>query len=358
MGPVPVVATIRRAVRGALSDLSAGQLVLVACSGGTDSLALASTTAFVAPRLGLRYGALVVDHRLQAGSDRTAAATARTLTEMGFDPVDVLTVTVGAAGGPEAAARDARYAALDAAGERLDAAAILLGHTRDDQAETVLLGLARGSGARSLAGMPAAFGRYRRPLLDLPRSSTAAVCDAQQLRPWDDPHNADPSFTRARVRHAALPALADALGPGIPEALARTARMLREDTAALDAGAEDAASAAALGDGEWDVDRLAALPTAVRRRVLRLAALAAGCPGGTLAAVHIEAVDALLTNWRGQGPLHLPGPVVARRAAGRLAFVAGALVPAVPEPAVAARRATVPVPAGARTPAVAGRVSG
>jgi tRNA(Ile)-lysidine synthase len=342
MGPAPAVATIRCAVRGVLADLDEGDLVLVACSGGTDSLALAAATAFVAPRLGLRAGGLTVDHGLQEGSDRRARDVADVLTTRGFDPVEVLPVVVGRAGGPEAAARAARYAALDAAADRLGAAAVLLGHTRDDQAETVLLGLARGSGARSLAGMPAAFRNYRRPLLDLPRSLTAAACHAEGLTPWDDPHNADPAYTRARVRHAALPALAAALGPGMPEALARTARLLREDTEALDAWSEREFAACHSLDGTLGclaVEPLAALPSAVRRRVIRLAALAAGCPGGTLAAVHIEAVDALVTTWRGQGPLQLPGPVIVRRHAGRLLF-----------DTANARRPTFPAPTRTPTP--------
>jgi tRNA(Ile)-lysidine synthase len=320
MGPVPAVAEIRRAVRLAVADLSPGDLVLVACSGGTDSLALACATAFAVPRLGLRFGALTVDHRLQQGSDERARRVADLLVNRGFDPVEVLTVSVGDVGGPEAAARTARYAALDEAAKRLGAAAVLLGHTRDDQAETVLLGLARGSGARSLAGMPAAFRHYRRPLLDVSRATTAAACRAEAVEPWDDPHNADFTYTRARVRHAALPALSDALGPGIPEALARTAKQLRDDTEALDHWADEEFAASRTGVGEISVAALTRLPAAIRRRVIRLAALAAGCPAGTLASVHIEAVDALITGWRGQGPLQLPGPVIVRRRQGRLLF--------------------------------------
>jgi len=237
MGPVPAVAAIRLAVRTALADHEPGDLVLVACSGGADSLALACAAAFVAPRLGLRCGGVSVDHGLQDGSPERAREVVEVLRRRALDPVESVAVTVGRAGGPEAAARAARYEALDHFAERYGARSVLLGHTRDDQAETVLLGLARGSGARSLAGMPAVFGpaeRYRRPLLGLPRTSTAAACAAEGLDPWQDPHNADPAYTRSRVRHRLIPELAEVLGPGMPEALARTARMLREDTEALD----------------------------------------------------------------------------------------------------------------------------
>jgi tRNA(Ile)-lysidine synthase len=323
MGPVPAVAAIRLAVRHALKDHQPGDLVLVACSGGADSLALACAGAFVAPRLGLRCGAVTVDHGLQEGSARRAEEVVGLLRQRGLDPVESVAVAVGRAGGPEAAARAARYQALDQLAERFGARSVLLGHTRDDQAETVLLGLARGSGARSLAGMPARFGpgdRYRRPLLEIARTVTEDACMAEGVVPWRDPHNADPAYTRSRIRHQLLPAIRETLGPGMPEALARTARMLREDTEALDTWAARALEECRHAEGGLDADRLAALPTAVRRRVIRLAALGSGAPAGTLAAVHIEAVDALITNWRGQGPLHLPGPVVVHRSDGRLAF--------------------------------------
>jgi tRNA(Ile)-lysidine synthase len=324
MGPHPAVAGVRLAVRRALTGLDPGSLVLVACSGGADSLALAAGVAFEAPRAGLRAGAVTVDHGLQAGSAERAKALAARLETLGLAPVEVVAVEVGTRGGPEAAARSARYAALADCCRRLDAAAVMLGHTSDDQAETVLLGLARGSGARSLAGMPAVSGRYRRPLLDLDRTVTRAACAAEGLSPWEDPHNSDPAYTRVRVRQEALPALERALGPGVPAALTRSAKLLRDDADALDAWAERAMAecvdpgGVSHGDAALDVTRLAALPAAVRRRVLHRAALAAGSPHGALAAVHVEALDALVTDWHGQGPLQLPGRVSATRRCGRL----------------------------------------
>jgi tRNA(Ile)-lysidine synthase len=326
-GPAPSVAAVRVAVRAALADLvdRAGRpagapppLVLVACSGGADSLALAAATAFEAPRAAVRAGAVVVDHGLQDGSAARARSVAGTLRGLGLDPVEVVAVQVGREGGPEAAARTARYAALDAAADRTGATAVLLGHTLDDQAETVLLGLARGSGARSLAGMSPRSGRHLRPLLGLRRATTRAACAAAGLEPWDDPHNADPAFARSRVRGRALPVLEDELGPGVAEALARTADLLRADADALDAWAADAAATVVGPDGSLDAVALAALPAAVRTRLLRSAALAAGSPAGDLAAVHVAALDALVTAWHGQGPVDLPGRVGARRACDRL----------------------------------------
>jgi len=325
-GPDPAVAAVRNAVRAGLSDLEPGDLVLVACSGGADSLALAAATAFVSVRseAGYRSGAITVDHGLQAGSAERADALAERLRGIGLDPVLVVRVEVGNDGGPEAAARTARYEALDDAAARLGARAVLLAHTSDDQAETVLLGLARGSGARSLAGMAPISGVYRRPVLGLTRAVLRRACVAHGLEPWDDPHNADPRFTRVRIRVDALPALERAVGPGVAAALARTADLLRADCAALDEWAVTGLEAAratkgpGAAAGGLDVAVLAELPEAVRTRVIRLAALEAGCPAGSLFGSHLHAVDALVIDWHGQDGVDLPGGLRARRACDRL----------------------------------------
>jgi tRNA(Ile)-lysidine synthase len=339
-GPDPHVAAVRSAVTGAVADLPDGALVLVACSGGPDSLALAAGLAFVAQRAArrsdgpppLRAGAVVVDHGLQPGSGDAASSAADACRRLGLDPVLVVQVEVAGPGGPEGAARDARHAALASAAARTGAAAVLLGHTLDDQAETVLLGLARGSGARSLAGMPPARGVLRRPLLGLRREDTVAACRALGLEPWLDPTNcADHprSGTRSRLRDRVLPVLEEVLGPGVAAALARTAEQLREDAEALDAFARalvDEASTAPEDRGhpvELDCATLAAAPAAVRRRALRVAAVTAGCPPGALTRAHVLALDALVVAWRGQGPAALPGGVVGRRAYGRLALGPG-----------------------------------
>jgi tRNA(Ile)-lysidine synthase len=312
MGPVPAVAAVRLAVRQALVDLPSGAVVLVACSGGADSMALAHAAAFEGPKRGLAVGGVTIDHGLQPGSADRARAVAKALRGMGLAPVEIVAVQVGRDGGPEAAARTARYAALERVADANGASAVLLGHTRDDQAETVLLGLARGSGARSLAGMASVSGRYRRPLLDVTRETTRAACEAVGLDVWDDPHNHDSRYARVRVRHDVLPVLEQALGPGVSQALARTAKLLREDADALDERAAEV--------GDLQVESLAALPTAVRRRVLKRAAIAAGVPAGRLAASHVLAIDALVTDWHGQGPIHLPGGVEVVRRYGTLFF--------------------------------------
>ncbi|MEU4826462.1 tRNA lysidine(34) synthetase TilS [Actinomadura sp. NPDC023710] len=328
MGPDPAVAAVRLAVRRVLADLPQGAMVLAACSGGADSLALAGALAFEAPRAGRPAGGITIDHGLQSGSDKRADAVVRTMVALGLDPAGSVAVTVDGSGGPENAARDARYTALDDAALRLGATAVLLGHTQDDQAETVLLGLARGSGARSLAGMPAGFRRsdvlYLRPLLELDRATTRRACKAMGLDAWDDPHNIDPAYARVRVRHEALPVLERTLGPGVAEALARTARMLRDDADALDEMAARAYSDLETSEDGADVavrlEGLEGLPRAVRTRVLRTAAVRAGSPPGTLAAVHIDAVDRLVTAWHGQRHVDLPGGLRAVRRSGKLLF--------------------------------------
>jgi tRNA(Ile)-lysidine synthase len=321
MGPSPAIAEVRNAVRDTLDDLDTGELVLAACSGGGDSLALAAALAFVAPRAGLRAGGVTVDHGLQEGSVQRAAAVAALMSKLGLDPVRAIAVTP--ATGNEAAARAARYNALDETAREWNAKTVLLGHTLDDQAETVLLGLARGSGSRSLAGMPARRGLYRRPLLGLRRATTAAACAELGLDPWQDPHNHDFRFTRARVRHRLIPALEEALGPGVAEALARTASQLRADAECLDdlAFAESGQLRGNCSDpAGLDASSLKVLPAAIRTRVLRDAAIMAGCPRGALTAGHVERIEELVTGWRGQRWVDLPGGVRARRRDGKVWF--------------------------------------
>ncbi|MGV1086919.1 MAG: tRNA lysidine(34) synthetase TilS [Mycobacterium sp.] len=262
----------------------------VALSGGPDSLALTAAAVAVLPTT-----ALIVDHGLQAGSAQVAAAAREQALAIGCAEAQVLRVTVGSAGGPEAAARTARYEALEGA---RDGSPVLLGHTLDDQAETVLLGLGRGSGARSIAGMRACDPPWYRPLLDIRRELTHAVCAELGLSAWDDPHNNDRRFTRVRLRREVLPLLEDALGGGVAEALARTAAALREDTDALDGLAAEHLRAARSGAG-LDIAAVRDLPAALRRRVLRGWLLSGGASG--LTDVQIRAVDALVTHWRGQG---------------------------------------------------------
>jgi tRNA(Ile)-lysidine synthase len=271
------------------------------------------------------------------------------MTALGLSPALSIAVTVrsrhgfaeslGPYPGPEAAARTARYAALDQAAHSTGAAWVLLGHTLDDQAETILLGLARGSGARSLAGMAHRSGRYLRPLLGIRRDQARAACAALGLEPWDDPHNHDLALTRTRVRDQLMPALEQALGPGVAAALARTAGQLRADADALDgiaaAEADKLGGPAAARDRGWPTAELATLPEAVRHRLLRLAALAAGCPAGSLTHRHVTRLDDLVMSWHGQRWADLPGGVRCARRYGRLLFTRTGVTGIVPLPGTA-----------------------
>jgi len=300
--PDPAVSEVRTAVRRFLDGVDASGGVAVAVSGGADSLALAAATAHVLK--GTTVRALVVDHGLQAGSAQVADRAAEQCRGLGL-AAEVLRVVVEGGGGPEAAARRARYAAL-----RPSDGLVLLGHTRDDQAETVLLGLGRGSGPRSIAGMRPLDRPWGRPLLGVTRATTTAACAALGLDPWHDPHNTDPAYTRVRLRTEVLPLLEDVLQGGVAAALARTAAQLRDDNDALDALAE------AFEGDPADVASLGELPPALRRRVIRRWLLASGTP--ELSDSHVRAVDALVAGWRGQGGVWLSGGLVARRAHGRL----------------------------------------
>jgi tRNA(Ile)-lysidine synthase len=317
----PDVAAVRLAVRRALPATDGTAPVLVACSGGADSLALLAATVFETRRDRRRVLGVTVDHGLQDGSAGHADRVVAQMATLGADETVSVRVRVEASGkGPEAAAREARYAVLAEVAQRTGAGAVLLGHTLDDQAETVLLGLTRGSGGRSLAGMRPAFEVFLRPLLALTRARLEAACRAEGIGWWTDPHNADPRFTRARLRHRVLPVLEAELGPGVATALARTAEALREDAETLDALTDAAWPAARVpdpsgdgpaGDGPagdgLDVDVLAGLGPGIRHRLLRRAAVRAGSPPGELFRVHVLAMDELVTGWHGQGQVDLPG---------------------------------------------------
>lgn len=331
---------LRSAVRAALRQPpgaggNAGEhgrpLVLVALSGGADSLALAAALAAEAASAGVRAGAVIVDHGLQRGSAEIAERAAVQARALGLDPVIVRRVTVAEdrgsdSDGPEAVARTARYEALVAAASEFGAGTVLVAHTRDDQAEQVLLALARGSGTRSLSGMPterrlAGGVRLLRPLLEerfgVTRRTTERSCAELGLEPWHDPHNTDPAFTRVRVRDRVLPVLEKQLGPGLAAGLARSADLAREDADALEALAREAVGAIlarkATGPLVVPAGLLAERPAAVRNRMIRLIAAERFASG--LSREHTLAIASLVTDWRGQGPAHVPGVEVRREGA-------------------------------------------
>jgi tRNA(Ile)-lysidine synthase len=319
-GPPAATAAVRVAVRRSLADVTGP--VAAAVSGGADSLALAAALAFERPgSLGF-----VVDHGIQTGSAEVAARAAEQCRGLGLEG-QVLTASSRSSGmrpgddrdaspniaetggGPEAAARELRYRLLQAAAEVHGVEVVLLGHTLDDQAETVLLGLARGSGARALSGMAGERSIFRRPVLGLSRDVTAKACAEAGLVPWADPQNEDPAFARVRVRSRVLPVLESELGPGVAEALARSARLLREDADALDELTPD------LPDRPSCQELLAMRP-AVRGRALKR--WAERFTGVAITSAHVDALRALVEDWSGQGQVHLPGGIRVRRTDGFL----------------------------------------
>ena len=311
---------LRNAVRPFLENLTAGDSAIVAVSGGADSLALAYALIKEAPALAITLIAVTVDHQLQTGSGDQAKKAQEQLKAMGYQEVIIEKVSVVEKSGLEADARTARYAALDAIANSYGASQIFLGHTRDDQAETVLLGLARGSGTRSLSGMATVNGKYARPFLQLTRVQTVAACAEAAIIPWNDPHNVNEKFSRVRVRNKVMPIMEEEIGPGISAALARSAAILRDDADALDEMAQAVISRVDLSD--LDCAALAELPRAIRSRVLRAAIYAAGAPSGSVSADHLSGVEALVTSWRGQGEASLPGGVKVARISGRLSLLA------------------------------------
>lgn len=314
------IVAIRNAVKPYLASLEAGDTVLVAVSGGADSLALAYAILKESQVNAITAIGVTIDHQLQSGSSIQAEKVEAQLKRMGYEKVIIRKVVVSTQSGIEAGARDARYQALSSCASQEKATQIFLGHTRDDQAETVLLGLARGSGTRSLSGMATKNGIYLRPLLNITRAETVAACKEIGIDPWNDPHNGNTEFSRVRVRTEVLPVMEEKLGPGISAALARSASLLRDDADALDEIARIEITALDLAN--LDCEHLATLARAIRSRILRAAIYAAGAPSGSITAEHLAAVEALVTSWRGQGAISLPGGVKVERISGRLSLLA------------------------------------
>jgi tRNA(Ile)-lysidine synthase len=311
------VPAVRNAVRTWLENYEAGDTVLVAVSGGADSLALAHALSIEAKEFVITVIGVTVDHQLQEQSGTQAEKVKEQLKNLGLDCI-IRKVNVDLKNGLEASARKARYEALQEVANEQRAVAVFLGHTRDDQAETVLLGLARGSGTRSLSGMAHHNGLYVRPLLEITRVQNENYCEEMKLQYWNDPHNENPDFSRVRVRNEALPVLEKSIGPGIAEALARSAHLLRDDADALDHWAKREEIHLDLSD--LDCAHLETLPRAIRTRVIRAAIYAAGAPAGMVTLEHVSAVEALISAWSGQGALNLPGGVKVERISGRLSL--------------------------------------
>jgi len=321
LGPagLRVAQAVRKVLREVVTDgLPAGrstpprpvQRIVVGVSGGADSLALVAGAAWCSRRVEelahVPVCAVVVDHGLQEGSAAVAARAAAQVEALGVEAQVVQVEVTDRGDGPEADARVARYRALLADRD----AVVLVGHTLDDQAETVLLGLARGSGTRSLAGMPERQGRLLRPLLGVRRSETQAACEEVGLEWWSDPHNADPAYSRSRVR-AALTTLDEAIGPGLAEALARTAELARADADLL-----DTLSAKLLLEGSQPDGTLAIAPLETADRALRDRALLTWLRReevADVAAGHVRAVAELITDWRGQQGVDVPGARIVRQ---------------------------------------------
>ena len=312
------VPAVRNAVRTWLEKYEAGDTVLVAVSGGADSLALAHALSVESKKFVITVIGVTVDHQLQENS---AVQAENVKAQMQFMDLDCMIkkVNVDLKEGLEASARKARYQALQEVAKEKNAVAVFLGHTRDDQAETVLLGLARGSGTRSLSGMAHHNGLYVRPLLEITREQNQQYCQELKLNYWNDPHNENPEFARVRVRNEVLPVLEKSIGPGIAEALARSSHQLRDDADALDYWAKREELHLDLSD--MDCAHLETLPRAVRTRVIRAAIYAAGAPAGMVSWEHVSAVEALITAWSGQGALNLPGGVKVERISGRLSLL-------------------------------------
>jgi tRNA(Ile)-lysidine synthase len=315
---------MQNAVQNLLKDFDAGDLVLVGCSGGADSLALAWTTLVVGKRLELKTGAVIVDHQLIPESNSVALNAKKQCEELGIQEVIIKKVNVEQNHeGLEAAARIARYEAFENVLHETNAQAILLAHTQDDQAETVLMRLTRGSGAKSLSGMAQVSGKYLRPFLHLRKKLVHDSLDLIGLKAWQDPANTDHQFLRVKVRHELMPKIVEVLGESAISSLDKTSQLLRVDNQALEELAQQfLGSQKDVKTNGLEISELEKLPEAIRTRVLRIFAIASGVHPGPFSFEHIEAIDALVKNWHGQGNVDLPGFIQATRVDGSLRFVA------------------------------------
>ena len=314
----PALLELRQAVRFWFEKLEPNSQVCIGVSGGADSLALAAAAKLESKNFSIDLVAVIVDHGLQANSAEIAEFAKQQLIKLGFQDIFVGRASVQITDGLEASARRARYKVFQQAIETYGPNTFLLGHTKNDQAEGVLLGLARGSGTKSLSGMQEVSGIFVRPLLGIDRATTEIACHESNIEYWVDPHNSNQDFTRVRVRDNILPLLENDIGPGIIDALARSAKILREDAIALDEWAENVFRQVEPMDIEISI--LATLPVAVRSRVLRMAIYAAGAPAGSISAAHLEPIEAFVSDWRGQGHTSLPGGVKVCRISGRLSL--------------------------------------
>jgi len=315
----PGLLAARSAVAPWLEKCEAHSKVLVGCSGGADSMALTIALKFECASREITLIPVVVDHGLQENSAAIALNVIAELKRLGFSEIYSERAQVEMVDGLEASARRARYQIFHKALENYGAKYFFLGHTQNDQAESVLLGIARGSGTKSLSGMPDVNLPFIRPMISLSREITVAACSESGISIWEDPHNLDQRFARVRVRENILPIMEREIGPGISQALARSAKILRQDAQALDQWASEVFSA--MEPSDLEIEALAALPVAVRARVLRLAIYAAGAPSGSITADHLAPIEALVTDWKGQGPTSLPGGVKVARISGRLSLL-------------------------------------
>jgi len=314
----PALLELRKAVRVWFERIEPNSKICIGVSGGADSLALAAASKLEAENFEIDLIAVVVDHKLQENSEKIAQFAKQQLISLGYKDVFIGQANVKITDGLEASARRARYKVFQQAIETYGATSFLLGHTKNDQAEGVLLGLARGSGTKSLSGMQEVSGIFIRPLLTIDRLTTEAACREVGIDFWVDPHNSNQEFARVRVRENILPLLENEIGPGITDALARSAKLLREDAIALDQWAEEVFGK--IEPSSIEISLLTDLPIAIRSRILRLAIYAMGAPAGSISAAHIEPIEALVSDWRGQGHTALPGGVKVSRISGRLSL--------------------------------------
>lgn len=311
----------RNAIKNALKGLPASSPVGFGCSGGADSLALlfALSTLYRKEKANLVH-VIIVDHQLQEITAEISQKTADLAESLGFNahilPVEIISTREGM----ESDARKARYEAFETAIEEYNLEAFLIGHTKTDQAEQVFLGMLRGSGTRSLSGIPQKRGVFMRPFLnELSREDTQKVCEENNYEYWCDPHNDSTEYRRVIARKM-IKEVQKETGQSIVDPLVRTAQISAEDADALDFYTDIALNN--IEQNEWAITELEKTPIAIRKRVYRKKMLQLGALSDKIGFGIVNRIEELVSQWSGQKEIHLSQGVRVKRENEHLVFFA------------------------------------
>ena len=309
----------RNAIKRSLMHIDISDNIGVGCSGGADSSAiLLGLSTIYKNSNAKKVHVVIVNHQLQEITDTVSLNTAKLAESYGFNAHIVPVAINSTEGGAESAAREARYEAFNCMIQQYDIRAFLIGHTKNDQAEQVFLGMLRGSGTRSLSGIPEIRGIFIRPFLnELSRKDTQQVCVENEVDYWCDPHNDSLMYKRVAVRKL-IQETEKSAEQNIVDSLVRTAQISAEDAEALDFYANSAIQQ--LDKTGWLVKDLQQFPQAVRKRAYRIKLASLNAKSDSLSFKIVAQIDNLITDWTGQGAVSVSNRITAQRENSKIVF--------------------------------------